>query len=308
LRPWLTLRRLVRSFNPDLIHAWGLPAFRAVTATAPRGVPLLLSGLAQGATSGPGILDRSLLRCRVRCVLTAGAAENMECLRLGLPPSCQEEISPGVAPANSVTESRAALCRTLGLGEKVRFLACIGPLERAKGFRDAIWAFDILQYLYDDLHLLLIGTGPDEGALRDFRRITRTTKRVHFLGCQADAAALLEHVDLVWVPSRANRGVNAALEGMAAGRPVIASRCQALAEVVVDGETGLLIPSGQPGALARETRLLLDAPERCRLLGEAGRRRALERFSIETLVQRHSEVYLGSQVQEVTPNRSPGEK
>ena len=292
LRPWLALRRLVRSFRPAVIHAWGLTAFRAVAAAIPGGFPVLLSGLAQGGPIvRPGLLDQGLLRLRNPWVLAAGPTEANQCCRLGVASSRLVEVPPGVAPTGSGPESRAALCRSLGLAEGVRFLLCVGPLERAKGFRDAIWAFDILQFVCDDVHLLLIGVGPDEKWLRDFQRITQTTEQVHFLGPQTDVAPWFELADVVWVPSRGNRGVNTALEAMAAGRPVIATRWPALAEVVTERETGVLVAPGEPGSLARETRLLLDSPQRRQQMGEAGRRRAAECFSIEELVQRHSSVY-----------------
>jgi glycosyltransferase involved in cell wall biosynthesis len=83
----------------------------------------------------------------------------------------------------------------------------------------------------------------------------------------------------VWVPSLANTGARVALEAMAAGRPVIASRWPALAEVVVHGETGYLVDPGSKIDLAQKSRQLLgDAGLRCRL-GVAGRRRAEEIFS-----------------------------
>jgi len=149
-----------------------------------------------------------------------------------------------------------------------------GPLEPVKGFCDAIWAFDILQFLYDDLHLLLVGAGPDEPNLHRFARRTGATGRIHFLGERDDLDEVLGHAEVVWLPSRADRGTLAALEAMAAARPVVASRWPGLAEVIADGETGLLVPPGDKAALARQTRLLLDDPALARRLGEAGRRAA----------------------------------
>jgi glycosyltransferase involved in cell wall biosynthesis len=95
----------------------------------------------------------------------------------------------------------------------------------------------------------------------------------------------------VWLPSRADRGATSALEAMAAGRPVVASRWPGLAEVVADGETGVLVPPGDKAALARETRLLLDDSERRRRMGEAGQRRAADRFSVGAMVGAFESLY-----------------
>jgi glycosyltransferase involved in cell wall biosynthesis len=81
---------------------------------------------------------------------------------------------------------------------------------------------------------------------------------------------------------------------MAAGRPVVASRLPELTEIIVDGETGFLVPPGDKTALARQTRRLLEDADLARRLGEAGRRRAAECFSLARLIQQCSGLYEGN--------------
>jgi glycosyltransferase involved in cell wall biosynthesis len=159
-----------------------------------------------------------------------------------------------------------------------RVLLGVGPLIGHKGFRDAVWTFDILHFLYDDLQLVLAGEGPDRPRVEEFARITRTNRRIRFTGPLTDLAALRRRAVLAWVPGRAG-GVQAALEAMAAGLPVVASRTPRLAEVVAHGETGLLAGPGDKADFARQTRSLLEDAARCRALGEAGQRRVAERFA-----------------------------
>jgi glycosyltransferase involved in cell wall biosynthesis len=123
------------------------------------------------------------------------------------------------------------------------------------------------------VHLAIVGDGPERGPLRRFTRdTTRVGDRVHFLGPRPDAAALLARADVVWVPSRAECGRQVVLEAQAAGQPVVASALPGLAALVADGVTGLLTPPGDPPALTRQTRRLLDDPALARRLGEAARR------------------------------------
>jgi glycosyltransferase involved in cell wall biosynthesis len=82
-----------------------------------------------------------------------------------------------------------------------------------------------------------------------------------------------------------------ALEAMAAGRPVVASRLLALAEIVIDGKTGFLIEPGDKVALARKTRLLLDDPQHGRQMGEAGRLRVEQEFPASQFVDRFARLY-----------------
>jgi glycosyltransferase involved in cell wall biosynthesis len=87
--------------------------------------------------------------------------------------------------------------------------------------------------------------------------------------------------------------VGAALEAMAVGRPVVASRLPDLAEIVVEGETGFLVEPNNKAALARQTRLLLDDPLRRQRMGESGRQRVREKFTVARLVETCARRYAG---------------
>jgi glycosyltransferase involved in cell wall biosynthesis len=269
-RPLLALRRLVREVRPDVVHAWGRPALRAA-ALAARPARLVGGSLLPPGGRPPGAPDRWLLR-RVGGVVAFGPAEAGRYRDLGLRADRVAEVAPAVDlgwPPPVAGETDGA-----GVPADGRVVLCVGPLEAHKGFRDAVWAFDILRYLYDDLRLVLAGGGSDKPRVEDFARVTGSGARVHFPGPVPDLTPLRRRAALAWVPSRTGGGVGAALEAMAAGLPVIATRQPALAEVIADGETGLLVPPGDKAALARQTRLLLDDPALARRLGEAGRRAA----------------------------------
>jgi glycosyltransferase involved in cell wall biosynthesis len=256
------------------------------------GARVVLSAAAPGQRVTPlGRLDHGLLGALADRVTARGPAEADHFRRLGVPTAKVTEVPPGVPLAAPPRVPHVDWCRSLGLPPAARVIVGVGPLEPAKGFRDAVWAFDILQFLYDDLHVVLVGAGSHEARLREFTQLTRSTGRIHFPGPRADLDEILGHAEVVWVPSRADRGAGAALEAMAAGRPVVASRWPGLVEVVADGETGVLMTPGDKAALARETRALLDDPERRRRLGEAGRRRAAERYAVEAMVRNHEALY-----------------
>jgi glycosyltransferase involved in cell wall biosynthesis len=226
---------------------------------------------------------RWLLR-RADRVVTSGAAEAALCRRLGLAANRLVTVPPGFAPLPMADGQWTP-------GENPEAVVCLGPLTPDKGLRDAIWAFDILRHLYPELSLVLVGDGPDRPRLEAFARTQRIEDRVHFAGTQREVGPLLEGAAVVWVPSRADVGAHSALAAMAAGRPVVAAAQPGLAEVVGDGDTGLLVPPGDPVALARQTRALLDDPARRRRLGEAGRRRAAALFAAENLVRRFAGLY-----------------
>src|SRR5206468_4171447 len=108
---------------------------------------------------------------------------------------------------------------------------------------------------------------------------------VELVGFRRDVAACLAAADIVALPSlREGLGV-AALEAMAAGRPVVASRVGGLAEAVVHAETGLLVPPGDPTALAAALARLAGDPELRARLGAAGRERVLARYTAARMAE-----------------------
>jgi glycosyltransferase involved in cell wall biosynthesis len=280
----LRLHRLVRDMQPDVIHAWRPPALRAAGLLPGRGkCQVVVSDPARPPQASLSRLDRWLLR-RADRIIAGNPAEAERWRRHGLPVGKVVHVSPGVEPGPKDQGPR-----TKDQGQLL--LACAGPLEPHKGFRDVVWAFDILRFVYEGLCLDVIGDGPERGRLEHFAHIIRAGDRVRFRGLRADVPALLARADIVWVPSHAEGGINVALEAMAAGRPVVASRLPGLADVVVDGETGFLIPPGDKAALARLTRRLLNDTDLRHRMGEAGRKRVAERFGAAEMVRRFAGIY-----------------
>jgi glycosyltransferase involved in cell wall biosynthesis len=222
-------------------------------------------------------------------VVVTGDFEAERCLKLGV---LSQRVS-GMAPAVALPEEggKPGPLPAAVPTEKARCIVCMGALERHKGYRDAIWALGILRFLYDDLHLLLIGAGPDRDRLEAFTRSTKCLERVHFLGERADGPALLGHAELVWVPDLADSGLNVTLEAMAAARPVVATRQPALAEIIVNGQTGFLVPPRDPAELARTTRTLLDDAALRERLGNAGQQRVVEHFRADELARQMAALY-----------------
>jgi glycosyltransferase involved in cell wall biosynthesis len=96
----------------------------------------------------------------------------------------------------------------------------------------------------------------------------------------------------------------AALEAMAAGRPVVAARVGALSEAVVHGETGILLEQVSSEHVAAALRRLIEHPHEARAMGEAGHRRALGRFSPDSHARRFEEIYMAA----LTSSRQIGQR
>ncbi len=280
LLPFRALRRLIRSMRPDVLHVWGATALRTVVLTGSQPANRLVASCSLSFSSRMNRLDRWLLQ-RAQGVIAFGAAEAERYRRLGVAETRLSIVSPAMpVPTGAVKPAELP-----GITSNDRVLLGLGPIEQHKGFREAVWTFDILRHLYDDVHLVLAGDGMDLPRVERFARQIDVRDHVHFLGGCAEPASLLHRAEVVWVPSLRGGGVCTALEAMAAGRPVVASCLPDLAEIVVDGETGFLVEPNNKAALARKTRLLLDDPAERQRMGESGRQRVRKHFSVNRLVE-----------------------
>jgi glycosyltransferase involved in cell wall biosynthesis len=281
-KPLLALRRWLHAERPAVVHAFGSAALRSAVGCGAAGRALVASYLLRvGPAARRWSADRWLLG-GVAAVVAFGAAEARRYQEFRFPADKVHTVAPGV----ELSEGGEASGWPAGRG-----VLCVGPIAAHKGHRDAVWAFDILHYLFDDLRLVLVGDGPDRRRVEDFARAAGAAPFVHFLGRQPDVAPYLRRAAVVWVPSRTGGGVCAALEAMAAGRPVVATRVPELAELVTDGETGCLVPPGDKASLARATRFLLDDAALARRLGDAARRRAEEQFGAARMVAECARIY-----------------
>ena len=223
-------------------------------------------------------LDAWLLR-RTPRVLTLGEVDAQRCRRLGVSPERLSVAQPGIAPLPA---------RPANPG---RFIAALGPLEPRKGLHEAIWALDILRHLHADVRLVLAGEGTDRPRLEQYALAVTGPGVVQFPGAYAEPGEILAGAAALWVLGRSENGVRAALEGMSAGVPVVAYAWPRLAELIAEGQTGLLVPPGDKVALARATQHLLEDPALTRQLGETGQKQAAARFSLEGLVQHCRHIY-----------------
>jgi glycosyltransferase involved in cell wall biosynthesis len=169
----------------------------------------------------------------------------------------------------------------------------IGRLNPDKGQRELIEA---LAALADGSFAVLIGGDHETGGAyeRELAALARrvgVAERVRFVGPRADAAAAIAELDVLALPSRIEGFPLVLLEAMARGKPVVATPVGGVGELVVDGETGLLVQPGDVGALAGALRRLRDDPDLRARLGEAGRDLVAHRFSADAMVERVLEVY-----------------
>jgi glycosyltransferase involved in cell wall biosynthesis len=183
--------------------------------------------------------------------------------------------------------------RSLGLGDGDLVVLSLGRLRRQKGHDVAMRAFAEIAREEPRARLLVAGDGPERRALESLRAKLGLADRVAMLGTREDVPRLFSASDLVVAASRWEGFGLAVAEAMAAGVPVVATNVDSFPEILEDGVSGILVPPGDPPALARAAlRVLRDEALARRLAGKA-RERVRRDFTVERMIRAHEEIYEG---------------
>jgi len=188
---------------------------------------------------------------------------------------------------------RQAARRALGLGPDDLVGVMVANLIHYKGHCDLIQGLiNVAKHLPLEWHIMMAGR--DEGIGRQLHSLAiegGIRPHIKFLGECSDTTTLLAAADFGLLTSHEEGFSNAILEGMAAGLPMIVTDVGGNPEAVIDGVTGLVVPSRNPDAIGEAIlRLAGDVSFRVRL-GQAGRTRAQAEFSMERCVSAHDELY-----------------
>jgi glycosyltransferase involved in cell wall biosynthesis len=197
-----------------------------------------------------------------------------------------QEVFPPVAP-----EQRRCLRAELGLEEDEQVVGLVGSLYPIKGHKYLLEAVPRILKLHPDTTFLIVGRGELELPLKEEVNRCGLKNRVRFLGLRDDVSALLSLMDIFVLPSLSEGLSIALLEAMAAGKPVIATDVGGNPEVVVDGETGFLVPPRDADTLAAKLLLLVADKHQARRLGKNGRRRVQQHFSFQSMVNNYQDLY-----------------
>lgn len=289
------LKRLVAELRPDVVHTWLFAAncYGRAAALANR-VKVIIGGersVDPWKRMHELAMDRWFAR-RSTCLATNSSGVVEFYASRGISRDKFVVIPNGVAPADlSDLPPRTTLLGQLGLPSDAKLIVAVGRLWPQKRVKDLIWAADLLKCVRDDVHLLIIGDGPQRWRLEQFRRQCEIEDRVHFLGERNDVLRILPHCDLLWLGSGYEGQSNAILEAMSVGLPVIATDIPGNRDLVVHEVTGRLFPVGDRAELAKWTKYLLDHPDQAKAMGAAGRARVAQEFSVPRMIERHAELY-----------------
>ena len=186
---------------------------------------------------------------------------------------------------------RAAWRARLGIPADALVIGIVARLDRDKDHPTLLKAFARLAATVPRAYLVCVGDGPQRAELTGLARALQLDGRVQFPGTLTPTFNLHHLFDVSVLCSVTEAFPNSVLEGMAAARPVIATRVGGVPDAVRDGETGVLIPAGDAEALAAALCAIVGSPERARSLGAAAQAHARAEYHETRVIERLSAWY-----------------
>ncbi len=193
----------------------------------------------------------------------------------------------GAEPKLTVAQARSKY----GLPAHAPLIGMVARFAPQKGILEFIRSVRLVRDRWPEVHAVLVGDGPLRAEAEALRRELGLTEHLHLLGQLDSAREAMWALDVLLVASVSEGSSVVAMEGMALGKPIVATAVGGVPEVVLEGVTGYVVPPGDPRALADAVGQLLADPESAQLMGDRGRQRAALHFDVEVMVARTKEVY-----------------
>ena len=289
----LSLASQLRRFRPRLLQTFlfhGNLAGRLAAKLA--GVPIVVSGIrvAEREHQWHVRLERWTRGLVTNHVCVSRAVADFAIREQRLPPQDVTVIPNGV-DVGRFAGAHALDLAPHGIPPGARVILAIGRLRRQKGHDLLIDAAVPILQQHDEVHVVIVGEGPERAALQSFIDDRHLASRVHLVGRQADVARWMKAAALFVLPSRWEGMPNVVLEAMAAGLPIIASDVEGVRELITPDVTGCIVPPHSATDLMRAIADLLADPALGSRLGSTAQSVCREMFAESNLPLQYSALY-----------------
>ena len=292
----LKLRRHLKERDPDILHTWIFAAnsYGRLVAGKHSKPKVLVSERCVDSwkSNWQHWLDRRQISRTTRLIGNSNSVVDFYRGR-GVPSEKLVAIPNGIEiPSTGLRkEERTARLAEFNIPPEGKVIGFAGRLAKQKRVDDLIWATELLRQLDEQAYFLLIGDGPEADELVHFAQTTGAIKNIRFAGHRDDCEQLFPLMDAFWLASDFEGQSNSIMEAMSWGLPVIATDIAPNAELVADGETGILAPVGGRVEFAQAAHKLLSDVELRTRLGKAGQDRMKTAFSVEQMVDAYANLY-----------------
>lgn len=301
--PLFRMLEIIREFRPHIVHTRNFGSLEAIPAARMRRVPVVIHsehGYEIEIISGLPLRRRVLSRvCYVMADAIFTVTRNLRLYhakQAWLDGEVFRIIHNGVNTDkfSPHPEVSAKVRAELKIPEDRVVIGSVGRLVPIKDHGTLLRSAQLLVREGMNVHVLIVGGGPERERLDEFvANSVELTDRVTFAGASDRVPELLNAMDLFVLPSICEGMSNTILEAMACGLPIVATRVGGNPELAEEGRSACFFAPRDFQSLARIIASLTGDKEICRMLGNASRQDALEKFSLNTMVQQYRALYLG---------------
>lgn len=290
------LTRLIRQKKIDLVHTWNFTANAWGRLCAwVAGVPIIIAS--EHGTFSPVLkrqilVDKLLSKCTDKIITVSNNFK--ECIERieKIPHEKIIAIHNGIDINEFGTSvNNANLKNELKIDKECPVVGIVARLDPLKDHESFLRAAEYIIKKMPEVRFLIVGDGELRGKLESLAKEVGLSKKVIFTGFRRDITNILSIINVFVLCSISEALGIAVLEAMASSKPVVATNVGGIPEVVKDEETGILVPPGNPEALAESITRLLKNKEEARRIGLAGRRRVEKYFDIKLKVKKVEEIY-----------------
>ena len=200
-------------------------------------------------------------------------------------------IPDGVPAPVASSPTRAELLAELELPADACLIGVSAPLRTESRLKDLIWGLDVLKWVHEQAHLLIIGDGPQRRQLMRYVDCVEVSDCVHFLGPRDNTTQLISCLDFLWHAAAQDGAALSVLQALWSGVPVVALDTPVHRGIVAHGETGFLAEPDDRPSFARWTHRMLEDSLLRQQVAQAGQRRAREEFSSARLLDGYRRLY-----------------
>jgi len=294
-RPWRRLVRELRSKPVDVLHAhkFGSNLWDSTLGTLAR-VPVVISHEHTWSYEGSRprvLLDRNVVGRLSDAFIAVSEHDRRKMIEVEHIPADRAVLIP-----NGIRGPRAAsggdVRAELGIGVDAPVAGAIGHLRAQKAYGVLVEAAAIVRATLQGLRVLIVGEGPEREALEAQIRERGLEETVTLLGRRDDMGDIIAAIDVAVSSSAFEGSPLSLMEAMAASKPIVATAVGGVPDLVVEGETGFLVPPADPTGLARAISTILGDRDLAARMGAAGAQRQRTEFDFAQTVRRVEELYV----------------
>lgn len=205
-----------------------------------------------------------------------------------------EVVYKGIHPEPylNAADDRMRIREEFGIRPGEVVVGFVGQIDERKCIQDIIDSIPAVLKAVPDARFLFVGKGNLENDLLRQRSKRGLAKEIIYAGFRKDIPAIMQAIDLLILPSKVEGFGYVLIEAMAAAKPVVATNVSSIPEIVKHGETGFLVPVHQPEKLANAIVTILKDENLAVLMGQNGRERMLENFTIERMISQIESIFV----------------